>query len=300
MGREKVISKLKKVVTIINPAAGNDSPVLSLLNTATHENSITNEVLVTQKPSDVAKFARRALKLKPDAVVVYGGDGTVVSVAKALYTYKSKVPLILLPGGTANVIAKELLIPNDLAEALKIFGRKPKVVELNTAAFGKEFMLLRIEVGILAKMVQQTKSEAKSSLGIIAYPITALKEAMNATPMKYTLTLDGKKRVVEGVGLMIANVGNIGIPGVSLQTKVSSNDGLLDVFVLTSSGLSTLVAVSSSALIGTPKPLTLKHWQVKKVSVSFMPKQVIIKDDLPVMAARFTVSMNSEKVTILV
>lgn len=284
-------------MTIINPAAGADTPILSELNQATNSHHIANEILVTQNHSDLKRFAQKAIKLKPDAVMVHGGDGTIVEVAKFLY--KTEIPLIIVPGGTANVIAKELEIPLNTVEALKVLGRKPKVRKLNVASFGHKEMFLRVEVGILAKMVKEATSELKSKLGILAYPFVAFKEAAAAVPSLYSLTLDGQKRQIEGVGLMVANVGNIGVPGFSIHSHVNCSDGLLDVFVLRSSDLSTLLAVGSSALIGTPKPLKLKHWQVKKVTVSVSPKQPIICDDAPVHVGQFTVAIKSANLTVL-
>ncbi len=290
-------SHFKNIITIINPAAGSDTPILSQLNKATVAHSITNEIFVTQSDKDTTKFARRALRKKPDAVIVHGGDGTVVDVANVLC--QSQIPLIIIPGGTANIIAKELGIPQDSAEALKILGRKQKPVRVNIASIGKRNMLVRIEVGILANMVKEATSELKENFGIAVYSFTALKHAINAPTARYMLNIDGKIQKIEGVGMMIANFGNIGLSGISLQKKVNCSDDLLDVLVLQSSDIATLAAVGSSALMGTKKPLALKHWRGKKIRVSITPKQMIVSDDKMFTASRFTVALKAEYLTIL-
>lgn len=290
-------SHLKKIITIINPASGTDVPILSLLNEVVQKEEIENEVLVTQKPDDAISYAKHAVKVKPQAVVVYGGDGTVVDVASVLY--KTDIPIIILPGGTANVIAKELKIPVDLKQALSVLERKPKEVVMDVARCSNTPLFLRVEVGILADIVKSTSRELKDNLGIIAYPIAALKEASNATPSTYSLMMDGKEVVTEGVGLMVANVGNLGLTGVSYHSKMSCTDGLLDVLVLQSSDLKTLVELGSSALTGGKKPVALKHWQAKEVQVSIAPTQTIIRDDHPIEQASFTVSMERKKLRVL-
>lgn len=288
----------RRTLTIINPAAGVDTPLLGPLNRAIQENAIENEVLVTQKPEDLQRFAQRALRQKPDAVIVSGGDGTIVEVAKVLHG--TDIPLIIIPGGTANILAKELNIPLNPTDALQVLSRRPVVKKINVGRQGRRPLFLRTEVGIMAKMVKQASPALKESLGIMAYPITALKEAMTAPVTNYTITVDGKKHITDGVGLMVANIGNIGVTGVSLQQKVKSDDGLLDVFVLRSSDLATLVALGSSALIGTDKPIKLQHWQGKKIHVSLPKRQTLVSDDTPIVTKSFTVTLDTKDLTIFV
>lgn len=288
---------LKKIITIINPAAGTDAPILTELNKIVQKEKIENEILVTQKRSDAKKFARHALRIKPDAVAVYGGDGTVVDVASILY--KSTIPLIILPGGTANVMAKELNVPMDLPTALQVLTRKPKEVVIDVAKWGIKPLFLRLEAGILADIVASTSRELKENLGIIAYPVAALKEAVAAVPSTYILKLDGKVVEIDGVGLMIANVGNLGLTGVSYHSKMSCTDGLLDILVLQSSDLKTLVELGSSALTGGKKPVALKHWQAKKVGVRITPAQTTVIDDHKVKQASFTIHMAKKKLKVL-
>jgi len=79
------------------------------------EAGITWEASVTHKPGDATLFAQAAVKEGVDALAVYGGDGTLMEAISGLMG--SEVPLIILPGGSANVMANELRIPSDLKEA---------------------------------------------------------------------------------------------------------------------------------------------------------------------------------------
>jgi len=58
---------------------------------------------------------RRAVERSRQLVLVCGGDGTVNEVVNGLAG--SQVPLAVLPAGTANVLAKELSLPWNLARA---------------------------------------------------------------------------------------------------------------------------------------------------------------------------------------
>lgn len=289
--------KIHHIASIINPAAGADQPILLQMSKATAKYKVMNEIYVTQSLAETRKFTRKAIQSNVDAILVYGGDGTIVDVANELLG--SKIPLIIIPGGTANVIAKELGIPMDTEEAFKILKRKPKATHVNVAKMGKQHMMLRVEVGILASMVKKTKKESKESLGVLAYPLTAMKEAANAKSAQYTISVDGKKEKIEGVGLMIANIGNVGLPDVSINSKVKCDDNLLDLFVLQSSDITSLVSLGTSVLMGGKKPVALKHWQGKNIKVSISPEQPIICDDKPIKATRLSLSLLAEQITIL-
>lgn len=55
-----------------------------------------------------------------DAVVVCGGDGSILSVVNALGDRK---PLALLPGGTMNILARDLGLPLELEAAADVIQR---------------------------------------------------------------------------------------------------------------------------------------------------------------------------------
>src|SRR5688572_14012985 len=105
----------KRVHVIINPAAGQDRPVLGILNKAFKDAEIDWDVFITKEAGDARRFAEEAVAAKADVVAVYGGDGTVMEVANGVKN--TGVPLAIFPGGTANVMSVELGIPSDLAEA---------------------------------------------------------------------------------------------------------------------------------------------------------------------------------------
>src|SRR5215207_3942558 len=97
---------------IINPASGQDAPVLSVINRAFLTADVDWDVAITRKDGDGTRLAQQAVAEGVDMVGVYGGDGTVMDVGCGLVG--SDVPLAILPGGTANVLSVEMGIPTDL------------------------------------------------------------------------------------------------------------------------------------------------------------------------------------------
>src|SRR5690554_7252602 len=108
----------RKVHVVINPAAGQGIPLLSILNQVFSECGVDWDVSITKKSGDAREQARQAAAKGVDVVAAFGGDGTVAEVASGLLG--SRTPLAILPGGTANVMSVELGIPTDLAQACRV------------------------------------------------------------------------------------------------------------------------------------------------------------------------------------
>jgi diacylglycerol kinase (ATP) len=82
---------------------------------------IETELAPTDCPGAAVGIARRAVAAQRHMVIACGGDGTFNEVVNGLAG--SRVPLALLPAGTANVLAKELALPWNVERAAKLVAR---------------------------------------------------------------------------------------------------------------------------------------------------------------------------------
>ncbi|HYD35403.1 MAG TPA: diacylglycerol kinase family protein [Vitreimonas sp.] len=289
---------LKRVHLIINPVSGPDIPVLKLINQTLRKTKIEWHALVTRKASDIKKYVEKAIEDKVDAVAVYGGDGTLVEAATALA--HQPIPLIILPGGTANIMAKELGVPLDLATALKIFTKqRHREVEIDLGKCGDELFALRMNVGLPADQVKGASRQRKNNYGNLAYALAAVEHWMHHQPSEYRMVLDGKKVTAQGVGLMVTNAGNFGLPGMSMMPNIKVTDGKLDVILIQSADLTALLSMISSTLTQATSTPTLKHWQVKTATIDVKPPQTIVKDDKVVPHHTLEISVVPKAVKIL-
>jgi diacylglycerol kinase family enzyme len=124
-----------KVKVVINPAAGKPEAILSTINDVFGPAEITWDVAVTLKAGDAEVAARAAADERYDLVAAYGGDGTVAEVAAGLA--EGGRPILLLPGGTGNVLAAELDIPPKLEDALALaVGSAGRVKRVDLGRWG--------------------------------------------------------------------------------------------------------------------------------------------------------------------
>src|SRR6266852_1345213 len=96
------------------------------------QRGIQAELWPTKQPRHATALARQAVGARKDLVIVCGGDGTIHEVINGLA--ETRVPMAIVPGGTANVLAKELGIPLDLPQAVdRIVGGTATRVALGKA-----------------------------------------------------------------------------------------------------------------------------------------------------------------------
>ncbi len=288
-----------RIHVIINPAAGQERPILSKLNSVFQSAGMDWEVFVTKKAGDARRLARQAVASGVDIVAAYGGDGTVAEAASALVG--SHVPLAILPGGTANVMAAELAIPADLSEAAALTCSRPsRLRQVDMGQIGDHFFLQRVGIGLEAKIVANTDRGSKTRLGWLAYALTAFQVLRGPTIEQYRLVLDGQEVKIEGLACIIANSGNLGLPGFSLAPSIDISDGLLDVIVIRQGDLGSLLSLALSVIEGSPNFESLQHWQVRQVTIDATPPQTAQSDGELLNQTPLTVQVVPQAIQVIV
>jgi diacylglycerol kinase (ATP) len=126
----------------------------------------------TAGPGTAKEIVRSYLDRGADLFLAAGGDGTINEVAEGLvYT---QVPLAILPGGTANVLATELGLGSNLVRAAERMGEfRPYRISVGhvtceDGATGRHFLLMA-GVGLDAHIVYQVSLPLKARTGKLAY-----------------------------------------------------------------------------------------------------------------------------------
>ncbi|MBI3941798.1 MAG: diacylglycerol kinase family lipid kinase [Chloroflexi bacterium] len=267
----------KRIHVIINPAAGQDRPILSILNDVFQAAGIDWEVFVTKKAGDARHFAAASVKAGVDVVAIHGGDGSVMEAASGLIG--SDVPLAILPGGTANVMSVELGIPGNLMEAVTLasgIGSTLRKVDMGEVS-GYLFML-RAGVGLEAQMVEGADRELKTRIGSLAYTLAALQALREPKVMTFRMRLDGQEVVSDGITCIVANSGNVGVPNLSWAPTIDVSDGVLDVIVIRKADLPSLIAVATHVVTGSETGGELQHWQAREITVDTDPPENVQVD----------------------
>ena len=132
----------RRMLVIVNPYATTVSDRLRNLVVYALQSRYSVEAIDTEKREHATQICREAAREGYDVVVAFGGDGTVNEAANGLVG--SETPLTALPGGSTNVWARTLGIPNDVVDATEHLLRmadefRPFRVDLGRAG-GRHFV----------------------------------------------------------------------------------------------------------------------------------------------------------------
>jgi len=105
----------KRMLIIVNPYATTVSDRLKNLVVYALQGRYDVEAVLTEAQHHATEIGREACEGGYDIVVAFGGDGTLNEVANGLAG--TDVPVSVLPGGSTNVVARTLGIPNDVVDA---------------------------------------------------------------------------------------------------------------------------------------------------------------------------------------
>lgn len=142
---------------------------------------VAARLLPTSAPETAGELARGAVGEGAKLVLVCGGDGTLNEVINGLVP--GEVPLGILPGGTANVFARELGINLNPVRAARELARwSPRRVALGRAtwpaggAVQQRFFLSLAGVGFDAYIIHNLSRRFANALGVVAYGCEGLRQ----------------------------------------------------------------------------------------------------------------------------
>ncbi len=280
--------QLERIHVVINPAAGQDEPVLGTLNSVFRSAGVDWDVSITKAAGDAATQARKAAEEGADVVAAYGGDGTVAEVASGLMG--TDVPLAILPGGTANAMSSELNIPQQLRPAAELICNEHALVrKIDMGEANGRHFILRVGVGFEAAMVEMADRDLKDRFGNFAYLWAAVQNLIQPQISRYKLTVDGQQVETEGLTCIIANSGNLAQRNLSLLPGIDISDGLLDVIVIKPAGLRMFVDLvggitgllnleASGGNVDAQGQRTVQWWQAREVQLASEPAQSVQLD----------------------
>ncbi len=204
---------MKKAALIYNPIAGRRPAKrereVRQASAILRDAGIEVELASTTRPGMAQSLARAAATRGVDFVLVCGGDGTINEVINGLAP--TQIPLGILPGGTANILARELRLPQGPLRAAKQLAHwSPRRIALGRAWWsGAESrengsnsstdVLCRYYasvagIGFDAHIVYKLSSQLKLGFGVAGYVVEAFRQLLRYSFPTFSCRLDGHVR----------------------------------------------------------------------------------------------------------
>jgi diacylglycerol kinase family enzyme len=296
-----------RAILFHNPGAGKKGhgkdEILAALKLADHK------ARYVSTKSD--RFKAEIAKVDADFIVAAGGDGTIAEVIARLGN--RKLPVGILPLGTANNIARSLAIAGEPQILVETWDFK-RTRQLETGRVetreGVGHFVEAVGIGILPQMLLRAAKTAKEKGALNLQKGRELlhKITRDAKPVDLDIMVDGKKLDGEWLGAEVLNIPYTG-PGLPLAPKADLNDGMLDLICFPKDDRSKLSEWFETPAEGPPPGVTRRGrmvsfsfrntpWRVDDEAFKASDKAQTITmtcDDQPVIIIESPIAMEKKK-----
>ncbi len=296
---EPVKRDTRRLHVIVNPVSGRrrHRRIVRTFLERVVETARSFRYTITRGPGDAARAAEAACRASADTLIVAGGDGTIREAASGMIG--DGVPMLIVPTGTENVVAKHLglrLDEDHLEDALLHGGVTP----FDIGRCRGHGFLMGVGVGFDAEVVRRLALARKGHISYWSYVKPILGALLSFRPPRLHVETDGEL-LFEGRGQL--HVGNISryACGQSILRGASPEDGLLDACVLAYESRARLLWHAGTVLSGGHIGLPGVHYRQfrRLVVTSDEPAPVQIDGDAFGMTP-VEIDLNARRVSLIV
>jgi YegS/Rv2252/BmrU family lipid kinase len=257
----------QRAVIIYNPMSGrggsraeNARHMVSLLGAR----GIQAEARATTGPDDATRLARDAVNDGVAIIISYGGDGTLNEVIQGMA--QSRAALAVWPGGTSNVVARDLEMPFAIERIADVIAAgKTQRIALGLAAgagdaetrrhsdtarreeekeerdrlsipasprprvSASRYFVMMAGIGLDASIARSVSKRLKRHAGEFAYWVTGIKHLFTWPAERFTITVDGQK--FESAFAIIGKGKGYG-GGMRVTPNARLDEALFEVYIL--------------------------------------------------------------------
>lgn len=251
-----------KAVLVFNPTSGNEQISKEDLEAQIHQHLKGFDLFIFEVLGEnvFQKLTKFLSQINPKLVLIAGGDGTVKLTTDCL---KSRVPLSILPLGSANGLARCLGIRNleDGLEAL----RKLEVFQMDAVQINGELCLHLADFGFNASMIH--KFEEGDLRGMLGYIKSSISEVFTTKSCRFRIEMERESIELEAKMLVIANGEEYGT-GAVINTEGKIDDGKFEVIAVEVKSPGDLIAFTKGLVTGENQAQpAVKSWSMKACKI---------------------------------
>jgi diacylglycerol kinase (ATP) len=165
---------------------------------------------------------------RANLVIIGGGDGTLHHAMEGIVD--SKLPLGILPLGTANDLARTLNLPTDPIKACEVILRGQST-KIDLGQVNGKFFCNVASIGLAVNVAERLKQESKSRWGVFAYALAAMKSLGDSRPFHAEIEGDAGRFSVRTRQVTVGNGRSYG-GGLTVDESATASDGTLHLFSL--------------------------------------------------------------------
>jgi diacylglycerol kinase (ATP) len=254
------------------------------------EHNISEGIYMLPEHFDIKQIKDHVLKINPAKVIAVGGDGTFTMMDNVVSG--TDIALGIIPGGSANGMAKELGIPENIDEALKIIATGVQspvdLIKINN----NDLCLHLSDIGLNAHLIKHfDEGKLRGKLG---YALVIIKTLWRKQKMNVVIHTNDKQVKREAFMVALANATMYGT-GAVINPEGRIDDGLFEVIIIRRLSFAAILKMLLKPGLFNPKHIEIVpctsveistsrkvHFQIdgeykgkiKNITASILPKSV--------------------------
>ena len=219
-----------KTYVVQNPVSGQVEAdvVREQIVRVMEENQILYEIYETTGKEKLREVVKAAIENGFEQFVAVGGDGTIAGVASGLVN--TGKPLVIIPSGTVNALARELHIPIGIQQAADWWVKNRQIRKIDVLQIQDRYFLLNVSVGVSASIMKEARREEIHKQGVFAFLRQALKRRSELPSYRFQVSIDGVVTYMRATELFIANSGALlGLKAFKIDPNADLDTGRMSI-----------------------------------------------------------------------
>ncbi len=197
------------------------------------EHGVEANIHLAKNGDEIIGFAKKTAKGNAEIIVAGGGDGTVSAVAAE--AIKAGKTLGILPLGTLNNFSKDLQIPQDLEEAVRVIAEN-YTKQIDVGEVNGRIFVNNSSIGLYPGIVRRREKQQRLGYGKWRAALWAALKMLRRSPFfAVRMETEEDKRIVKTPFVFVGN-NEYEMDFFNIGRRAKLDDGKLSVYFLHRSG----------------------------------------------------------------
>lgn len=241
------------------------------------ENGIEANIHLAQNGGEIVKLAKKLSNGEAEIIVAGGGDGTISAVAEEVL--KADKILGVLPLGTLNNFSKDLQIPQEIEEAVRVIAER-RVKTIDVGEVNGRIFVNNSSIGLYPHIVKRREKQQRLGYGKWRSAFWAALKMLKRSPF-FAVRLETEKgtRIVKTPFVFVGN-NEYEMDFFHIGRRAKMDDGKLSVYFLHRSGRKGLFLLVLRTIFGRLRQTKdFKEIFVEEITIETRKKRVLVAFD---------------------
>jgi len=237
------------IEVIINAGSGSvqQEETTPLLTELFGEHGVKANIHMAQSGGEIVRLAKKLAESEAEIIVAGGGDGTISAVAEEVL--KANKILGVLPLGTLNNFSKDLQIPQEIAEAVRVIAEN-NVKIIDVGEVNGRIFVNNSSIGLYPHIVWRREKQQRLGHGKWRSAFWAALRILKRSPFfAVRLETEENKRIVKTPFVFVGN-NEYEMDFFNIGRRAKLDDGKLSVYFLHRSGRKGLFLLALRTIFG--------------------------------------------------